>query len=73
MAIVMAQNQARRLRPRVMILSTPDKKVKDAFTEVDLFMHALHDDQDTHLEIVGTLESGAFGIDPTELYLSPSA
>ena len=70
-AIVMAQNHARRLRPRVMLLTTADKKLKDSFTEVDLFMHALHDDQQSHLEIIGTVENGTYGIDPTELYLSP--
>jgi len=69
-AIVMAQNQARRLRPRVMILTSPDKKLKVTFEEIDLFMHALGDGQRPHLEIVGTLESGAYGIDPTELYLT---
>lgn len=69
-AIVMAQNQARRLRPRVMILTTPDKKLRVTFEEIDLFMHALGDGQKQPLEIVGTLESGAYGIDPTELYLT---
>lgn len=69
-AIVMAQNQARRLRPRVMILTTPQKELRQGFEEVDLFMHALGDGKVLPLEIVGTLESGAFGIDPTELYLA---
>lgn len=69
-AIVMAQNQARRLRPRVMILTTSDKKLKQSFQEIDLFMHALGDGQKEHLEIVGTLENGAYGIDPAELYLT---
>ncbi len=69
-AIVMAQNQARRLRPRVMILTTQDKRLKASFEEIDLFMHALGDGQNQHLEIVGTLESGAYGIDPAELYLT---
>ena len=69
-AIVMAQNQARRLRPRVMVLTTPDKELLASFEEIDLFMHALGDGQNQHLEIVGTLESGAYGIDPTELYLT---
>ncbi len=69
-AIVMAQNQARRLRPRVMILTTPDKKLKESFDEIDLFMHGLGDGPREHLEIVGTLESGTYGIDPAELYLT---
>ena len=69
-AIVMAQNQARRLRPRVMVLTTADKQMKESFEEIDLFMHALGDDQKQHLEIIGTLENGAYGIDPAELYLT---
>lgn len=69
-AIVMAQNQARRLRPRVMILTTPEKQLRQSFEEIDLFMHAIGDGQSKHLEIVGTLESGAYGIDPAELYLT---
>lgn len=69
-AIVMAQNQARRLRPRVMVLTTKDKELRESFEEIDLFMHALGDGQQEHLEIVGTLENGAYGIDPAELYLT---
>jgi HD-GYP domain-containing protein (c-di-GMP phosphodiesterase class II) len=68
-AIVMAQNQARRLRPRVMVLTGPDKKLKEHFEEVDLFMHALSEDSLPHLEIVNTLENGAYDIEPSELYL----
>lgn len=68
-AIVMAQNHARRLRPRVMVLTNSDKKLKDSFEEIDLFMHALNDDSQPHLEIVATLENGAYNIEPSELYL----
>lgn len=71
-AIVMAQNHARRLRPRIMMLTTADKKLKHTFTEIDLFLHASHDGEQPYLEIVNTLETGAYGIDPSELYLSPS-
>lgn len=69
-AIVMAQNQARRLRPRVMLLTTPDKKLRESFEEIDLFMHALTGGNNQQLEIVGTLDAGTYGIDPTELYLT---
>ncbi len=69
-AIVMAQNQARRLRPRVMILTTTDKKLKDSFEEIDLFVQRTGDENSPALEITGTLENGAYGIDPTELYLT---
>ncbi len=68
-AIVMAQNQARRLRPRVMVLTGADKKLKEHFEEIDLFLHALSEDSQPHLEIVSTLENGAYDIEPSELYL----
>lgn len=68
-AIVMAQNFARRLRPRVMVLTTPDKKLAEEFREMDLLDNATRGSDGKPVEVVGTLEHGAFGIDPTELYL----
>ncbi|HQW81859.1 MAG: DUF3391 domain-containing protein [Rhodanobacteraceae bacterium] len=66
-ALVMAQNHARRLRPRVMLLMTADKVLRENFVELDLMTQA--DDERTVREIVTTLEPGAYGLDPTELYL----
>ena len=66
-AIVMAQNHARRLRPRVMLLMTADKVLRENFIELDLMSQ---DDAGAQMrEIVATLEPGAYGLDPTELYL----
>lgn len=61
-AIVMAQNSARRLMPKVMVLTTADKQILDNFMSVDLIVR---DD----LRIVAPLPHGAYGLDPVELYL----
>lgn len=66
-AIVMAQNHGRRLRPRVMLLMTADKVLRENFVEFDLM--AQGEDSGPAREIVTTLEPGAHGLDPTELYL----
>ncbi len=63
-AIVMAQNRSRHLRPRVMVLTTPDKLLAEDFRELDLARLA-----DAALRIAHTLPTGAYGLDPTELYL----
>lgn len=64
--IVMAQNHARRLRPRVMLLLDRDKQPYATFRDVDLM--AQDDGQDA-VEISAALEPGAFGLDPSELFL----
>lgn len=66
-AIVMAQNHARRLRPRVMLLMTADKVLRENFVELDLMTQV--EGEGPLREIVTTLEPGAYGLDPTELYL----
>jgi HD-GYP domain-containing protein (c-di-GMP phosphodiesterase class II) len=68
-AIVMAQNRARSLRPRVMVLTGPDKQLDPSFRTVDLMLQAEGNDRQHTLYIVRTLEPGAHGLDPTELYL----
>lgn len=68
-AIVMAQNRARSLRPRVMVLTGPDKQLDPRFRSVDLMLQAEGVDREQTLYIVRTLEPGAYGLDPTELYL----
>lgn len=59
---VMAQNPARRLRPRVLVLTDPDGRLLDAFRTVDL-LTALD------LEIRRPLPDGHAGIDLSDLYL----
>ncbi|KFN44868.1 HD-GYP domain-containing protein [Arenimonas oryziterrae] len=68
-AIVMAQNLSRRLRPRVMVLMSADKQLYTQFMEMDLMSEQLASGSNRRVEILGTLEPGAFGIDPSELYL----
>lgn len=67
-AIVMAQNPARRLRPRVMLLTTPDKRIETEFRVLDM-MTLAEGSTTAGIRIVNTLEPGAYGLDPAELYL----
>jgi len=67
-AVVVAQNRTRRLRPRVMLLLDAQKRPYADFDVVDLNLV----ERDRHgepLDIVKTLEAGAHGIDPDDWYL----
>lgn len=68
-AVVMAQNQARRLRPRVMVLLDCDKQRYPRFHDIDL----MQVDEDASgrpaVIIVASLPPGAYGLDSTELFL----
>jgi HD-GYP domain-containing protein (c-di-GMP phosphodiesterase class II) len=66
--IVMAQNQSRRLRPRLMLLLTRLKERFERFPELDL-MAAEMDGSGNKIDIIGTPEPGTWGLDPAELYL----
>lgn len=68
-AIVMAQNRARSLRPRITVLTGPDKQVDPSFRTLDLMVQAENSDASQTIYIVRTLEPGAYGLDPSELYL----
>jgi HD-GYP domain-containing protein (c-di-GMP phosphodiesterase class II) len=63
--VVITANRQRRLRPRVAIILSPEKKPYTPATVVDL-MHVTHDPAGRPLEIRNLLPSGAFGINPTE-------
>jgi hypothetical protein len=66
--VVIAQNESRRLRPRVMLVLDERKKRLRHFEIVDL----LNDNQWHNVEKLSVekcLEPGAYGIDPQELYL----
>ncbi|MDH5824444.1 HD-GYP domain-containing protein [Luteimonas sp. RD2P54] len=65
-AIVMAQNAARRLMPRVMLLTAPDKQPLRDFGTLDLMMQG---DRDVAVRIAAPLPPGAYGLDPVELFL----
>jgi HD-GYP domain-containing protein (c-di-GMP phosphodiesterase class II) len=64
-AIVMVQNQARRLQPRVALLTRTDKTHLDDFMIVDLMRQT----DGVRREILRTLAAGSFGIDPREYFL----
>ncbi len=65
-AIVMAQNAARRLQPRVMVLTAPDKQVLTHFHSLDLMVRA---NSDEPVRILAPLAPGAYGLDPVALFL----
>lgn len=65
-AIVTAQNAARRLQPRVMVLTDPDKQVLSQFHSLDLLVRAHSDDP---VRIASALAPGAYGLDPVDLFL----
>jgi len=65
-AIVMVQNQSRRLQPRVAILSKPDKTALDDFLIVDLMRQV----DLVRREILRTLPAGSHGIDPREYFVA---
>ncbi|MEP7185181.1 MAG: HD-GYP domain-containing protein [Rhodanobacter sp.] len=64
-AIVMAQNHVRRLRPRVAILTTPNKQPLSDFRTVDLMKLG---DKDA-VDILRSLAAGDYNIDTAELFL----
>lgn len=68
-AVVMAQNQARRLRPRIVVLTTPNKVFDQRLPTVDLMMQSSVSESGEPSYIVRALEPGAYGLDVTNLYL----
>lgn len=68
-AVVMAQNPARRLRPRVMVLTDADKQMCEQFTSLDLMVQTEGLPRDQQVNVVRPLPIGAYGLDPAELYL----
>jgi putative nucleotidyltransferase with HDIG domain len=63
-AVVMAQNQTRRLQPRVAILTRTDKAALEEFLIIDLMNQA----DAVRREILRTLPAGSHGIDPREYF-----
>ena len=66
--VVMAQNQVRRLRPRLMLLLDTEKKPYEPYRDVDLMQHGI-DLADGGVKIAQALEPGAYGLRPEELFL----
>jgi HD-GYP domain-containing protein (c-di-GMP phosphodiesterase class II) len=65
-AVVMAQNQARRLRPRVVLLSTPQKQRVNDFQVIDLMNH----EGPAAINIVRSLVPGECPIDTSDLFVA---
>lgn len=68
-AIVVAQNRVRRLRPKIMLILGHDKVALNNFETIDL-------DRETPgktLEIARVLDPGTYGINPKEYYLGNDA
>jgi len=64
-AVVMVQNQARRLQPRVAVLTHADKGQREDFLIVDLMNQV----DVVRREILRTLPAGSHGIDPREFFI----
>lgn len=64
-AIVMVQNALLRLRPRIMVLTDGSKQTLGHFHSLDLSETR----EDASVHILRTLGPGAFGLDPSELFL----
>lgn len=67
-AVVTQQNAARRLFPRVTVLTHPDKSINEAFPQVDLWLD--EGQRSGRRTIVRGLRTGAYGIDLAQLFLS---
>lgn len=66
--VVIAQNRTRRLQPKIIIIMNANKEQMPTFEPVDLLIQSEHRSGE-ELRIVSSLETGAYGIDPAELYL----
>ena len=69
-AIVTKQNQIRRLRPEVMVIMGPDRKLFDQFRVINLNDETVTPEGGHSLWIERGLPPGEYGIDPTEFYLN---
>jgi HD-GYP domain-containing protein (c-di-GMP phosphodiesterase class II) len=67
-AIVVAEYRSRRLRPQVMVLLDQDKTPLTDVTFIDL-LNKTHTADGRPLEIIGSLEPDAYGIDMTAIQL----
>jgi HD-GYP domain-containing protein (c-di-GMP phosphodiesterase class II) len=68
-AVVIQQNQVRRLKPTVLILLGADKKIERFPRVVDLLMNPSLPTCDGHYQITRSLPEDAYGINPKDFYL----
>ncbi len=67
-AVVVAEYRTRRLRPRIMVVLDADKQPLNSIRMVDL-LHETEDSSGQPLDIVNSLEPGAYGIDMNSIHL----
>ena len=65
--IVVKENPGKRLRPQVLVILDSNKKQLEDFNEIDL-ANFIGEDRKV-VEILKTLEPGAYGLDPEALYI----
>jgi hypothetical protein len=68
-AVVIQQNQVRRLQPRVLVLLAPDKSIERFPRTLDLLMQPESAEGEPY-RIVQALPPNAYGIDPKDFYLA---
>lgn len=66
--VIIAHHKVWRLRPRIMMLLDHDKETYSSFDVINLFTE-ITDDNGEPLNIIKSLEPGAYGIDPEQFYL----
>jgi HD-GYP domain-containing protein (c-di-GMP phosphodiesterase class II) len=67
-AVVTQQNGARRLFPKVTVLTRPDKSINPGFAELDLWLDA--SSEGGKRTILRAVRSGAYGLDVAQLFLA---
>ena len=68
-AIVVAQNPTRRLKPKVIVILDADKKRHKSFVTIDLQSLDFGGESSRSIWITRELEVGAYGIEPEDYYL----
>ncbi|MDR3322753.1 MAG: DUF3391 domain-containing protein [Zoogloeaceae bacterium] len=68
-AVVIQQNQVRRLRPRVLVIMNPDKTIERYPRSIDLLMEPLSPSGEEPYQIRRALPEDAYGINPRDFYL----
>lgn len=68
-AVVIAQNRRRRLKPEVLLIMDPERNLLRDFSLIDLQMPVRSNWTDEPLYIDKGLEPGSYGIDPSEFFL----
>ncbi|WEN14205.1 HD-GYP domain-containing protein [Rhodanobacter sp. AS-Z3] len=65
-AVVIAQNQVRRLRPKIVVLTLPNKQPLKEFRQIDLMASSAKNEP---IDILRGLAVGDYGVDAAELFL----